>query len=83
MSTINEEVWLLVQEWYANHNLPISFEDSDTCLTAIEEERLSMPLQTIQAIQEQEKQKQKQKQKPSYGSPEFWKAYWAKKRAKA
>lgn len=80
MSTINEEVWVLVQEWYANHNLPITFEDSDTCLTAIEEERLSMPLQTIQAIQEQ---MQKQKQKPAYGSPEFWKAYWAKKRAKA
>lgn len=67
--TLAEEVWQLVQEWYATRGEPIPEEDRTACMTMLEEEKVTPP--SLPAP------------KPAYGTPEFWKAHWAKKRAAA
>jgi len=70
--TLAEEVWLLVQEWYSTRG-EIPAEEVHACLQAIEEEsaELAKPAEPVEPAKPA---------KPSYGTPEFWKAYWAKKK---
>ena len=63
--TLAEEVWLLVQEWYSTRG-EIPPEEAHACLHAIEES--AEPAEPAKPA------------KPSYGTSEFWKAYWAKKK---
>jgi hypothetical protein len=65
--TLAEEVWLLVQEWYSTRG-EIPPEEVDACLQAIENPVKEEPAEPTKPA------------KPSYGTPEFWKAYWAKKK---
>jgi hypothetical protein len=70
--TLAEEVWLLVQEWYSTRG-EIPAEEVDACLQAIQEE-------TAELAKPAEPAEPAKPAKPSYGTPEFWKAYWAKKK---
>lgn len=76
-ATMGEEIWQLVQEWYATRGEPIPEEDRTECMRLLEEERVArdapLPVATAAAAPA----------KPAYGTPEFWKAHWAKKRAQA
>jgi len=68
--TPGEEVWALVQEWYAARGEPVPEQDRADCMKMLEEERA--PKVEVVTVR-----------KPVYGTPEFWKAHWAKKRAQA
>ena len=70
--TLAEEVWQLVQEWYATRGEEVPEEDRADCMKLLEEERLARDAPVAVAAP-----------KPAYGTPEFWKAHWAKKRALA
>ena len=67
--TLAEEVWQLVQEWYATRGEEVPEEDRADCMKLLEEERVRDAPVAVAAP------------KPAYGTPEFWKAHWAKKRA--
>ena len=71
-ATQAEEVWQLVQEWYAGRLEPVPEEDRTACLKMLEEECVPAVAAAPAAAP-----------KPAYGTPEFWKAHWAKKRATA
>ena len=80
-ATMGEEIWQLVQEWYATRGEPIPEEDRTECMRLLEEERVArdapLPVATAAAAAAAAPAK------PAYGTPEFWKAHWAKKRAQA
>ena len=65
-----EEVWQLVQEWYAGRGEPVPKQDHADCMKMLEEERVARVAPVALPAP-----------KPAYGTPEFWKAHWAKKRA--
>ena len=79
--TIAQETIAILKEWCRLQGIPVPKEDMDACLLMLKEE------------QEEAERVQKQLQewvenppppspiKPEYGSPEFWKDYWAKKKA--
>lgn len=71
-ATQAEEVWQLVQEWYAGRLEPVPEEDRTACMKMLEEECVPAVAAAPAAAP-----------KPAYGTPEFWKAHWAKKRATA
>ena len=67
-----KEVDELLQEWYANLGQTISPDELRICreidvVEAAEEARIEAAAAVAA--------------KPVYGTPEFWKAYWAKKKA--
>ena len=68
-----EEIWQLVQDYAKVHGLTISAEDEKVCLDDIEEEKRKAgePIDTTPI----------KPAKPEYGSKEFWKAHWEKKKA--
>lgn len=68
-ASLAEEAWQLVQEWYAARGEPVPEEDRIACMTMLEDECAALPV--VGATPH----------KPAYGTPEFWKAHWAKKRA--
>ena len=65
--TLTQEVLLNVQEWYSSKGLPVPKEDIEACHQACEKKEEAPTQQT--------------EEKPAYGTPAFWKAYWAKKKA--
>ena len=71
--TLEEEVTAAVYEWYESRGLPVPLEDIAAC-------------RGIDAQQWEETKKllaaEPVKLKPAYGTPEFWKDWWARKRAK-
>lgn len=71
-ATQAEEVWQLVQEWYAGRLEPVPEEDRTACMKMLEEECVPAVAAAPAAAP-----------KPAHGTPEFWKAHWAKKRAAA
>ena len=68
-----EEIWQLVQDFAKLHGLTISAEDEKVCLDDIEEEKRKAgePIDTTPI----------KPANPEYGSKEFWKAHWEKKKA--
>ena len=68
-----EEVWASVQEYAKIHNIGISPEDVKICLDDIKEEKKKMaePIDMTPS----------KPAKAEYGTPEFWKDHWAKKKA--
>lgn len=71
--TYEEEVTANVIEWYMARGLPVPQEDLDAC------RGLDAAMAAEFAI---EAAKPAPPPKPVYGTPEFWKEWWAKKRAK-
>ena len=69
-----EEIWHLVQEYAAINKIPIPLTDVRTCLDAIKEEKKALAAGI-------ELPPPSKPSKPEYGSPEFWKAHWEKKKA--
>jgi hypothetical protein len=67
--TLAQEVLLSVQEWYSSRGLPVPKEDVEAC------ELACVPPPPPEEVTRQ------QEEKPAYGTPAFWKAYWAKKKA--
>ena len=70
--TFGQEIEEAVRTWYRVRNMPIPPEELRVC-------------REIDAIEEAEYKKltaEPAKPKPVYGTPEFWKDWWAKKKAK-
>lgn len=75
--TLAEEVLDSVIEWYESRGQAVPKEDMEACEAMLKEEK------------EEKKQFQEMlegphepvKEKPSFGSPEYWKDYWEKKKA--
>jgi len=72
--TLEEEVTAAVIEWYTSKGLPVPQEDLEACkgIDAQQQAEFKKLAVAAEAI----------KPKPVYGTPEFWKDWWAKKRAK-
>ena len=64
-----EEIWIAVQEYSKFHKIPILVADAKACLDAIKEEKKPKAPEVYVTP------------KAYYGSPEFWKAHWEKKKA--
>ena len=72
-----EDVWKQVQQWYRTLDKPIPKEEAEACLKEIAKEKTAIaaiPSDIAAAAATAT-------YKPAHGSPEHWKAYWAKKRA--
>lgn len=68
--TFGQEVEEAVRKWYRLRNMPVPPEDLKAC-------------REIDGIEEAEYKKLAAAvPKPVYGTPEFWREYWAKKKAK-
>jgi hypothetical protein len=70
--TKGQEVEELIREWYTTRNLPIPPEEIQICRNIDIEEAAAFKKFMEKPIDI----------KPAYGTPEFWKDYWAKKKAK-
>lgn len=70
--TPQEEIIGLLEEWYKAIGQPVPPEDLEAC-SRIDAE--------IAESNRKELEASKISEKPAYGTPEFWKDYWAKKRA--
>jgi hypothetical protein len=64
-----EEIFESVKEFYRLKGQPVPPSDIEDCLYFIKEEANPKPPETFAPS------------KPTYGSPEFWKAHWEKKKA--
>ena len=71
--TYEEEVTANVIQWYMNLGLPVPQEELDACrgLDAAATATLQKELAEHKVVAPP----------PAYGTPEFWKQYWAKKKA--
>ena len=70
--TFGQEIEEAVREWYRLRNMPVPPEEIQVC-------------RDIDAIEEAEYARltaEPAKPKPVFGTPEFWKDHWAKKKAK-
>jgi hypothetical protein len=70
--TFGQEIEEAVCEWYRVRNMPVPPEELQAC-------------REIDAIEDAEYKKltaEPAKPKPVYGTPEFWKDWWAKKKVK-
>jgi len=72
--TFEGEVTALVIEWYTSRGLPVPPEDLEAC-KGLDKQRQAEFDSMIQSSEVPV-------EKPAYGTPEFWKDWWAKKRAK-
>ena len=72
---IAAEVDALMREWYANLGQTISPEELKICR--------EIDLAEIAQAERMEAAARASSAKPVYGTPEFWKAHWAKKKAAA
>jgi hypothetical protein len=70
---IAAEVDALIREWYANLGQTISPEELKICR--------EIDLAEVAQAARIEAAATASSAKPVYGTPEFWKAYWAKKKA--
>ncbi len=73
--TLAQEVEVAVKEWYAALGKPVPKEDQAWVAQYYTDE------QEEQKQFEQELATPEPPAKPSFGSPEYWKDYWAKKKA--
>uniref|UniRef100_A0A6C0K0U5 Uncharacterized protein n=1 Tax=viral metagenome TaxID=1070528 RepID=A0A6C0K0U5_9ZZZZ len=73
-ATLGEEVEELVREWYSNRGLTVPPWEIQACrkIDKSVAEEAAVAEATIAATPP----------KPMYGTPEFWKDWWAKKKAK-
>jgi phage terminase Nu1 subunit (DNA packaging protein) len=70
--TFGQEIEEAVKTWYREKGMPVPPEDLQVC-------------REIDGIQQAEHERltaEPAKPKPVYGTPEFWKDWWAKKKAK-
>jgi hypothetical protein len=72
--TLGEEVEELVREWYSNRGMPVPPWEIQACRKIDKAEKA--------AAEEAEAVAAATPTKPIYGTPEFWKDWWAKKKAK-
>ena len=70
--TFEEQVTANVIEWYMNLGLPVPQEDLDACSGIDAQDKALKAAEEAKPLVV----------KPAYGTPEFWKEWWAKKRAK-
>lgn len=72
--TLEEEVTAAVIEWYRVRGQPVPAEELAACrgIDAAQQREWETIQKTAGPVEE----------KPAYGTPEFWKQFWAKKRAK-
>ena len=70
--TLGQEVEEAVRTWYSVRNMPVPPEEIQVCreIDGIEEGEYKKVAASAAVI------------KPTYGTPEFWKDWWAKKKAK-
>ena len=75
--TLAEEVMDSVIEWYESNGQAVPKEDMEACEAMLKEEQ-----EEKKRFQEMlEGPHEPVKEKPSFGSPEYWKDYWEKKKA--
>ena len=79
--TIAQETLANVKEWYRIQGKPVPKEDMDACLLMLKEEQEEADRITKQLQEWAENPPPPSPIKAEYGSPEFWKDYWAKKKA--
>jgi len=79
--TIAQEVLYSVKEWYRLKGVPVPKEDMDACLLMLKEEQEEAERVQKQLQEWVENPPPSSPIKAEYGSPEFWKDYWAKKKA--
>lgn len=81
-TTLAEEVWELVQEAYKLQGKGVPASEAKICLAEIAKEKKEKK-ELAEKLQKEamEAPLNAPVGKPEYGSPEFWKAYWEKKRA--
>ena len=71
--TYEEEVTTSVIQWYMNLGLPVPQEDLDACR--------GLDAAANATLQKELTEHKVAAPPPAYGTPEFWKQYWAKKKA--
>jgi len=71
--TLGEQVEENIREWCAARNIPVPPEDLAMCK--------EIDAQAAREFEEAMKRPFESAEKPAYGTPEFWKQYWAKKNA--
>ena len=105
MTTIAEETWTILREWYFSRGLKVPDDEEKICKDEIAKEakeRLQfeacmtrnllkdeLEMETdytkkaeiLKGIAACEAMIKPVQHKPAYGSPEFWKEHWAKKKA--
>jgi hypothetical protein len=69
--TFGQEIEEAVREWYRVRNMPVPPEEIQVCRNIDEVQEAEYARITAEAP----------KPKPVYGTPEFWKDHWAKKKA--
>jgi len=72
-------VWKEVQEWYKARGQGVPADESRECMRAITAEKAAAAAWAIEL--EKMASLPPAPQKAAYGTPEFWKDYWAKKKA--
>jgi hypothetical protein len=78
--SLANETWTILQEWYEARGEKVPAEEAKLCKRMIQEEEAAWKksLGEIGSGLPEEALP-----KPAYGTPEFWKQYWAKKKAAA
>jgi len=71
--TFGEEVERLVCEWYSGKGMPVPLWELQACRKIDKAE---------EALRKKEAETPAPVAKPIYGTPEFWKDWWAKKKAR-
>jgi hypothetical protein len=81
-TTLAEEVWELVQEAYRLQGKGVPPAEAKILLAEIKKEKQEQKETAERLVKEAANAPLNAPVgKPEYGSPEFWKAYWEKKRA--
>jgi len=75
-----EDVWKQVQQWYHDRGQPIPAEEAIACRKEIVAEKAAMKA-SAEALEVAKVEAAAAPTKPLFGSGEYWKDYWAKKRA--
>ena len=82
LRTPANQVWKDVQKWYSNKGEGVPMDEANACLKAIKEEKAQLEADAAAlAAAQAEAVKNPTKPKAEYGTPDFWKDYWAKKKA--
>ena len=82
LPTPAKQVWKDVKDWYSERGEGVPIDEANACLKAIKDEKAQLEADaTTLAAAQAEAVKNPTKPKAEYGTPEFWKDYWAKKKA--
>jgi len=75
-----EDVWKQVQQWYRDRGQAVPSEEAIACRKEIVNEKAAMKA-AVEELEVAKVEAAAAPTKPLFGSGEYWKDYWAKKRA--